>query len=139
MGAFVFYEKKLNCKLVHAIEHICESALLSCSVVFVKNTVSNSLVNLLNSLLVGFLSKSFVTSSNSGFIFLEVGLKRSLYHFVLKSFCFNNFNALFRGLDIRHRLHLLVNLIRSGDRHERVAMILFLSALLYYHITYSDK
>ena len=35
MGAFVFYEKKLNCKLVHTIEHICESALLSCSVVFV--------------------------------------------------------------------------------------------------------
>ena len=124
MGAFVFMKRSCY-GLVHSVEHIGESALLSCSVVFVKNTVSNSLVNLLNSLLVCLLSKSFVACSNSSFILLKIGLERSLEHFVLKSLGFDNLNALFRGLDIRHRVHLLIELLESEFCHERLASFSF--------------
>ena len=106
MSLFLYEVQKLT---VHAVEHGCESALLSCSVVFVKNTVSYSLVDLLNSLLVSFLSESLVAGNDSSFILLHVSLESCLEHFILKSFCFDNFYALFRGLDIRHRIHLLVD------------------------------
>lgn len=81
---------------VHMIEHGSKSALFSCGIVLVKNAVSNGLVDLLDSLLIGLLSGSLISGSHSGFIFLHIRFQSGFEHFVLKRLCLDDLNALFR-------------------------------------------
>ena len=90
---FVFYRIR---SAVHTVEHGSKSALFSCGIVLVKNTVSNCLVDLLDSLLVGLLGGSFVACCHSGFIFFEIGLESGFEHLVLKRLRLDDLNALFR-------------------------------------------
>lgn len=84
-----------------SVELCSELALLSCSVILVKNTLSDSLVNLLDSGLIGFACESLITCCESCIILLDGGLHGRLEHLILQSLCFDNENALLCGLNIR--------------------------------------
>lgn len=81
---------------VHTVEHGSKSALFSCGIVLMKNAVSNCLVNLLDSLLIGLLSGNLVACGHSGFIFLQISFESGFEHLVLKRLRLDDLNALFR-------------------------------------------
>ena len=93
--------KQAQKNLRESVELCGKLALLSCSVVLVKNTLSDSLVNLLDSSLIGFACECLVTCCESCFILLDGSLHGSLEHLVLQSLCIGNENALLCGLNIR--------------------------------------
>jgi len=93
--------------LRHLVELQCELALLVSSVVLVKDSLSNSLVNLLNCQLVCISSSSLVTGLNSSIVLLNDGTELALEHLVLESLGSNNLYTLFSGLNVRHIFYSL--------------------------------
>ena len=98
---FAVIKSSTKTDLRESVELCGKLALLSCSVVLVKNTLSDSLVNLLDSSLIGFACECLVTCCESCFILLDGSLHGSLEHLVLQGLSIGNENALLCGLNIR--------------------------------------
>lgn len=94
-NGFKYIYFKLLKKL--AIELLSELALLSCSLVLVHDTLSASLVNLLDSELDSLRGLLSVSS-------LDNGLKVGLNHLVLKCLSVDNLYSLLSGFNIRHNV-----------------------------------
>lgn len=94
-------------QLCHLVELQSELALLVSGVVLVKDSLGNSLVNLLYSSLVCFCSGSLVAGFNSSVVLLYNSAKLTLEHLVLESLCRNNLYTLFSGLNVRHSFYSL--------------------------------
>ena len=93
--------------LAKVVELDGKLALLVCSSILVNDTTYCSLVNLLNSSLVRFGSSCLVTSLESSIVLLYDGTELSLENLVLQGLRFDDLNALLRGLNVRHEVHLL--------------------------------
>ena len=89
-------------KLCHFVEFESKLGLLVSRVVLMKDTVSNCLVNLLNSKSVKFSSESLITGFNSVVELLDDSLKLALLHLVSESLVAVNENTLLCGLNVSH-------------------------------------
>ena len=91
---------------LHLVESFRELALLASSSILVNDVASSSLVDLLNSSLVGCLSKLGITGSESSLILLDIGLHLRAEDLVLKGLRFSCLNALLCTFNVRHSFHL---------------------------------
>ena len=71
-----------------------------------KNTVVDSLIDLLDCLLISLSSGGLVVCGKSGGILLHSGTKLGLEYLVLKGLGLDDLNALLCGLDVRQLFHL---------------------------------
>ena len=92
------FSEKLG-QLVHLQSH---GALLACSIVLVQQTLDDSLVNGLNSLLVSSLSGSLVACNQSSIELLQVGLQLRLVGLVLLVSNLGRNDILLGGLNVGH-------------------------------------
>lgn len=92
----------------HLVQLDGQLALLSVGGILCDNTLSDSLVNLLDSNLICFGGCSLITGLDGGVKLLDEGLELGLQHFILHGLGFGDQNSLLGRFDIGHGIHLLI-------------------------------
>ena len=125
-----------NCRkdLSHCVQLFGKLALLASSSILVHDTTKHSLVDLLDSGLVGFLSKLDIACGDCSLVLLHFGLQLGAEHFVLQSLHRSNLNTLFCTLDIRQILHPPLNFVRFARRRLRGCAVAIVHTLMYFNI-----
>ena len=116
IGREIFSEK--SGQLVQPQGH---AALLAGSSILVQNTLGHSLVDSLDSVLVGNFGGSLVAGDHSGLELLHSGLQSGLVSLVLLVSNLGTDDILLRGLNVGHWLHLLFpNLVYARTHYNAV-------------------
>lgn len=110
--------------LRHCVEHRGETALLSCSIIHVNNTLGSGLVALLNDKSVKSGSSFLITACNGGLILLDEGLESGLEHSVSQVLRLRRDNSLLSGIELLLFVCQCVHLLIKGSN---------LDTFLYYH------
>ena len=91
----------------HIVEFYGEGALLASSIVLVKNTAANSLVDLLGSKLVCCHRLFLITGSQRCVVLFDQGTHLGLEDLILKGLRLRDLHALLCGFNVRQNIHLL--------------------------------